>query len=189
MKSQDKDLTIIAEVKTCSPYGFVSRYSWDELFRIAEEVGDIISIHTDARWGGSLEHLRKARFLTDKPILAKGIHIYDSELEDVFQCGADFALVVGRVPDHSYLDKTFIEPLSLKELKDIPESLKVVWNSRDLRTGNTKDISLTDVRKKWKGWLCQASNIHTIDDVSESVDAVLVGSFLPEFAKSLKKMK
>ena len=44
-----KGTKIIAEVKTISPYGFKSDKSWEELFKIADEIGDIISVHTDKR--------------------------------------------------------------------------------------------------------------------------------------------
>ncbi len=67
-----KNIQIIAEVKIQSPFGFKSEKSWDELFVIAEKAGDIISIHTDARWGGSFELIKKAKSLTKKQILAKG---------------------------------------------------------------------------------------------------------------------
>ena len=73
-----KGIEIIAEVKTQSPFGYKSDKSWDELFEVANKVGDIISIHTDRRWGGSFELLQKARSLTNKPILAKGIHKNDA---------------------------------------------------------------------------------------------------------------
>ena len=66
-----KNTQIIAEVKTGSPFGYKSEESWDELFEVAESVGDILSIHTDPRWLGSFELISKARKLTDKPILAK----------------------------------------------------------------------------------------------------------------------
>ena len=69
-----KNIEIIAEVKTHSPFGYTSEKSWDELFAVANEIRDILSIHTDPRWGGSFELLEKARSRTNKPILAKGIH-------------------------------------------------------------------------------------------------------------------
>lgn len=33
-----KDLKIIAEVKTASPFGFKSEKSWDELFKVANKI-------------------------------------------------------------------------------------------------------------------------------------------------------
>jgi len=65
---------LIAEVKTESPFGFVSEKTWRQLFDIANKHGDIISIHTDKRWGGSFDLISKAKELTKKPVLAKGIH-------------------------------------------------------------------------------------------------------------------
>ncbi|MBP6974654.1 MAG: hypothetical protein KBB54_01790 [Candidatus Pacebacteria bacterium] len=120
-----KNIQIIAEVKTQSPFGFKSEKSWDELFAVANEIGDILSIHTDPRWGGSFDLVRKAKALTNKPILAKGIHATDMEVQQAIDVGADYVLVVGRIPS-IHQDKCLIEPLTLAELKKIPDNLKVV---------------------------------------------------------------
>jgi indole-3-glycerol phosphate synthase len=179
-------IQIIAEVKTDSPFGFKSNQNWNDLFKIANEVGDIISIHTDSKWNGSFDLVRNARKLTDKPILAKGIHAKDEDIKKAIESGADYVLVVGRIP-RVCLDKCLIEPLSLKQLNEIPKNAKVIWNSRDLKNGEMKKESFEDARKIWKGWLCQASNIKSIADIKKGADAVLVGSYLEEFAKSMKK--
>lgn len=179
------NIEIIAEVKTESPFGWKSSKSWDELFAIANRIGDIISIHTDSRWGGSFDLIKKAKVLTNKPILAKGIHATDDEIEKAVNAGADYVLVVGRIPT-IHLDKMLIEPLTLDELKIIPEDLKVVWNSRDLSDGGLKKETIEKAREIFKGWLCQASNIATIEDIKREANAVLVGTHLLEFAESLK---
>jgi len=178
-------MKIIAEVKTLSPFGFKSEKSWEELFKIANEVGDIISIHTDSRWGGSFDLVREARLLTDKPILAKGIHKTDSDIQKAIDAGAEHVLVVGRIPS-VHTQKCLIEPVNLKELKTIPNNLKVVWNSRDLSDGSLKEETFQEARNIFKGWLCQASNIKTVDDIEDGADAVLVGEHLEEFSKSLR---
>ena len=175
---------IIAEVKTQSPFGWKSTQSWDELFQLACEVGDIISIHTDARWGGSFELVRKARTLTDKPILAKGLHSTDADIQKAITAGADYVLVVGRIPA-IHERKCLIEPLTIAELKKIPSTLKAVWNSRDLSTGGMKKETFEQAREVFSGWLCQASNIQTIKDIKVGANAVLVGTHLSEFAESL----
>jgi len=180
----NKKVQIIAEVKTQSPYGWKSDKSWDELFRVADDIGDIISIHTDPRWGGSLELLKKARSLTKKFILAKGMHKSDEDIEKALELGADWVLAVGRIPAR-HKERCLIEPLSFEELKTIPEHLRVVWNIRDLRDGGRKKETFAEARKIFKGWLCQASYIRTIDDVEEGADAVLVGTHLVDFANSL----
>ena len=54
------NITFIAEVKTQASSGWRSERSWDELFDIANEHGDWISIHTDARWGGSMKLVSEA---------------------------------------------------------------------------------------------------------------------------------
>jgi indole-3-glycerol phosphate synthase len=180
----EKKPTIIAEVKTLSPFGFRSPKSWDELFVIAEKYGDIISIHTDVRWGGSFDLITKARKLTKKPILAKGIHKKDSDIEKAIENGANFVLVVGRIPK-IHVEKCIIEPYTLKELSKIPKTFKALWNSRDLKTGGRKKETFSKAREFFSGWLCQASHIKTIDDIHPRADAVLIGEHLEEFAESL----
>jgi indole-3-glycerol phosphate synthase len=177
---------IIAEVKTRSPFGYASGKGWEELFALADSVGDILSIHTDARWGGSFELIKKAKSLTKKPILAKGIHATDDDVRKAVDAGADHVLVVGRIPA-VHREKCLIEPLTIAELRDIPNDLKVVWNSRDLSDGGMKKETFAQARQAFSGWLCQASNIKTVDDIEEGADAVLVGTNLEEFAESLKK--
>ncbi len=177
-------IQIIAEVKTHSPFGWKSDKSWDELFAIANQVGDVISIHTEPDWHGSLDLIRKAKSLTNKPILAKGIHPVDEDIQKALEAGADFVLVVGRVPQ-IFLEKCWLEPVNIQELKNFPEGTKVVWNTRDLNTGNPKVETFTEARQLWTGWLCQASNISIAADVDPLADAILVGSHLSEFVQSL----
>lgn len=174
-------MQIIAEVKTHSPFGWDSSQSWDELFATANRVGDIISIHTDPRWHGSFDLLAKARALTSKPILAKGIHRSDSDITRALDLGANFVLVVGRIPKIS-LEHCFIEPTSLKDLENLHPSIKAVWNSRDLSSGGFKKQTFAEAREAFSGWLCQASNITSPDDVNPMADAILVGTHLPAFA-------
>src|SRR3989344_6831342 len=146
-----KNIEIIAEVKTHSPFDYRAEKTWDELFDIAKEIGDIVSIHTDPRWGGSLELIKKARLLTTKPILAKGLHTDDNQIQNAIEAGADWVLVVGRLP-MVHAEKCFIEPLTLKELRNFSSALKVVWNSRDLSTGEQKQETFEEARAIYKGW-------------------------------------
>jgi indole-3-glycerol phosphate synthase len=179
-------MLILAEVKTQSPFGWKSERSWEELFEIANRIGDVISIHTDERWGGSFDLLRKARKLTDKPILAKGIHKDNGMICRALRIGADFALCVGRIPMY-HRSKCLIEPNTLAELKCLVPTDKVVWNSRDLITGGLKADGFDAARRVFGGWMCQASNVKSITDVSPNADAVLVGSHLPDFALTVKR--
>lgn len=178
--------TIIAEVKTHSPFGYRSEKTWNELFDIAEDAGDIISVHTDPRWGGSLELIRRACARTSKEILAKGIHATDEEVEAAIEAGADRVLVVGRIPE-IHRDRLLIEPLTLQELRMIPHDMKAVWNSRDLSDGNMKTETFAEARSIFHGWLCQASNIRTVADIEDGADAVLVGTHLEEFVQSMER--
>lgn len=178
-------IILIAEVKTKSPFGYISSHSFDELFSLANDYGDIISIHTNERWGGSFELLQKARRLTTKPILAKGIHDNDEEIERAISCGADYVLVVGRIPKDIAKEYLWIEPLSLGGLKAIPREYRVVWNARNLKTGEPKEEQFTEARKIFDGWLCQASYIKTKQDIDQGADAILVGENLSEFIDSI----
>jgi indole-3-glycerol phosphate synthase len=170
----------IAEVKTQSPFGFFANKSWDELFNAANQIGDVISIHTNPLWGGSFDHLMMARRMTNKPILAKGIHRTDEEISKAVDIGADFVLVVGRIPT-IHQKKLLIEPNTLEELKLIPSNLKAVWNSRNLENGLNKSTTFSEARNSFSGWLCQASNIKSKTDIDDSADAVLVGTNLLNF--------
>jgi len=182
--SVNRNITIIAEVKTQSPFWYRSTHTWEELFAIANGIGDILSIHTDPRWGGSFNLIRKAKVMTTKPILAKGIHAIDEDIEQAIAAGADFVLVVGRIPD-IHQDKLLIEPLTLEELTSIPPTMKAVWNSRELSDGSMKKETFAQARSLFPGWLCQASNIRTVEDIEPGADAVLVGTHLEEFVSSV----
>ena len=177
-------ITIVAEVKTKSPFGFVSKRSWEEQFRLAEEVGDIIAVHTDIGWGGGIEMIKKARQMTSKPILANGVHETDESIDAAVKAGADYVLVVGRVPE-VHTDICWIEPIGLDQLASIPNNYKVVWDARDRKTGEPKAETFEQARELWQGWLCQASYIKHIDDVKGGANGILVSQSLPEFANSL----
>ncbi len=176
-------IELIAEVKTHSPFGWKSDKSWDELFALAHKVGDMISVHTDARWGGLLTLLRRARMRAEKPILAKGIHATDKDIADALACGANWVLMVGRIPEAGR-ERCMIEPLTLSQIREIPAGCRVAWNSRDLATGGLKEERFSDARRLWGGWLAQTSNIRTIENIEEGANAVLVGTHLAQFAAS-----
>jgi indole-3-glycerol phosphate synthase len=175
-------MLLIAEVKTVSPFGFKSDKDWSFLFDIANEHGDWISIHTDSRWGGSFDLLKHARKLTQKPILAKGIHATDDEIKRAFGSGANYVLSVGRIPPFNESQILF-EPKDLGQLSLASANTKIVWNSRDLDTGGKKPETIENARHLWTGWLCQASNVKNKKDICPNVDAVLVGTNIQEFVK------
>ena len=175
-----KNIEMIAGVKTRQ-----SIYTWLELFITADYIGDVIAVYTDKEFNGSYDLIARARRLTDKPILAKGIHATDENVKKAIDAGANYVLVVGRIPE-VYQEKCWIEPYTLEELARIPEEFKVVWNSRDLRTGGLKEETFEQARQIRKGWLCQASNIGTMKDVHPEADGILVGTHLVEFERSLR---
>ena len=85
---------LVAEIKTKSPFGFSSHKSWDELAEVAIHFGDIISVHSDPKWGGSFDLIEKVRGMTDKPILAKGIHSKDEEVREAIKRGANYVFIL-----------------------------------------------------------------------------------------------
>lgn len=176
----------IAEVKTKSPFGFNSKYTWDELFEVALKLGDMISIHTDPLWGGSFDLIEKAKKRTKKQILAKGIHASDDLVKNAFDAGADWVLVVGRYPEYKP-ERCFIEPYSIQDLKKLQSHENIVWNSRDLFDGSLKKETIKDVREFFGGWLCQASNIKSEFDIDSFCDAFLVGEHLMSFNENKYK--
>ena len=185
MKYKGLDFTMIAEVKTKSPFGFVSKYSWDEQFELACKIGDWISIHTDPDFGGSFNLVSKAKLGTDKRIVAKGWHKSNDDINRAFDAGADYVTIVGRFPS-KYSSRYLVEPLSLAEIDSIPTDFKLIWNDRDLFTGKPKARKFEEAREIWGGWLCQASNIKSITDVHPKANAVLIGTYLREFAESIR---
>jgi len=178
-------MDIIAEVKTKSPFGFVSLYAEQVLFNVADQIGNIISIHTNRRWGGSMDLITKYHTQTNKPILAKGIHGTDQEVEQALRYGASYVLVVGRIPDKSLWPWIMYEPLNLAQLKDTPPELKVVWNSRNLTDGSLKIESFAEARALFPGWLCQASNIKYPNDILPGAEAIIIGQNLVHYYKMI----
>ncbi len=183
-------MQIIAEVKTKSPFGYVSKLSWEEQFALANKIGDIISIHTDKRWGGSYDLLEKARDLTNKPILAKGLHKTNEEIERCLDIGADYVLAVRDYVDFFCDDNyatVMIEPTSLEFLTKLTDERrdfhKIVWNQRDLTTGLPKKETFEDARKIYKGYMVQASMIKTRADINPTANAVLVGEYSGNFVE------
>lgn len=178
-------MDIFAEVKTGSPFGYEAQRSWDELFEIALRIGHTISVHTDPRWGGSFDLLRRARDLTDKPLLAKGIHATDDEVKQAVDCGANWVLIVGRVP-RVHLVHCLPEPYTLQQLANQSGAIRrAVWNSRDLVTGGLKTETFDQARTLYPHWLCQASNISSLTQVHPTADAILVGQHLEQIAAEL----
>jgi indole-3-glycerol phosphate synthase len=187
----------IAEIKTQSPFGFKARRNFASLMRIAIQYGDWISVHDNALWGGDFETISFVRNNTKKPILAKGFHSTDDDIKRALDHGADYVLVVDRVPEDYYLhDKCLFEWSSFETFhKHAQENMnrcfeKVVYNSRDLKTGEVKDVneiqSFIDYRvpttvSKQKLWVCQASNIVNKQQIKEGVSAYIVGESLAEF--------
>ena len=206
---------MVAEIKTMSPHGFKSPYDRNLLQTLAIENGDIVSVHTDARWGSTYYDLRDAAKYTKmrekgQKVLAKGIHPNDDCIKLALQEGADYVLVVGRIPSSEYLPKCWLEPTTVEQLDVMIQTGcdSIVINSRNLRTGKISDVwagmgnrivarhlatdsdkssaeQVLEFFKELKGGrkinLVQASNIQTRNDVESWCDGFIVGEHLPQF--------
>jgi hypothetical protein len=172
------DKLFIAEIKTESPYGYKSDKGWEELFDIAEEIGDVVAVHTNYLWGGSFDLLRYVCKHSSKPVLAKGIHVHEFDYRRCFTLGADLVLSVG-LP--VFAPEIIFEPLEIGQLRDIPKGQKVMWNSRDLLTGGPKDITFHEVRRRFGGYLIQASYLEYPHQIDEDANGYIVGQHLENF--------
>lgn len=176
--------TVVAEVKDKSPFGFENPYSRLKQFEICEKYGDIISIHTDSRWGGSLDWLKIAKQLTTKPILAKGFHEGSWVSHLLNYTSTDYVLTVDDNPNlitrtqlrHEKHEKIWQEFTTLKNLENSKASV-TVWNKRNPLTGEYKKETIQEVREIFKGKLCQASGIKGPEDIGD-VDYILIGEGL-----------
>lgn len=191
----------IAEVKTKSPFGYESKHSFFELFDLACEYGDWISLHVDALWGGDYKTLSFAKRYTNKPILAKGLHPTDEDIKISLDHGADYILVVDRLPYprpssvkseyypwEKCLFEMYNENLINGNLSLYPQFFKqkFVVNKRKLFNRGTFEKSFIYQEKLNsfidRGlWTCQASGIYSTEDIHPKVNAFIVGEHLIDF--------
>lgn len=179
-------MIIIGDTKIRSPFKKEpSEHVWRDRLVFAIEYADWIAVHTDTRWGGSPDLIRLAKIATDKPILAKGIHTTDKEVEELIQLGADYVLVVGRIPADHLIDKCIMEVTCLDEFSYFRPDAKLAWNARNLVNGLPKVNTFGEAREHWSGWLCQASMIKCQHDIYSDADAIMVGEHL-ELLKNIR---
>lgn len=160
---------------------------------LAIEHGDWISVHTSALWGGDFQSISFVRKFTNKPILAKGIHATDDDVKRALDHGADYVLVVDRVPmNWDWNDKCLFEFSFLNQFKSLMEidywhKQKHVYNYRHLKTGKSKNFNGINqylgykTKTNEKLWVCQASGIQKPEDVRNGVSAYIVGQNLTKF--------
>lgn len=185
--------TLILDTKTKSPFGWESEFEWSENFDFAVEHGDMIAVHSMGEFGGYDTLVKIARSNTKKPIIVKGIHRTDDEIKKYIDMGADYVLVVGRIPDKSLWEHCMIEPTAIAELKnydwkgtEIGKLPLVVWNARNLVTGLPKAEKFDEYYGKVLFWVCQASMIESLDDIHPDADAIMVGTHMRKIVKEFR---
>lgn len=199
MKTVDKKPIFIAEIKTKSMFGFESKYNRETLINCAIDYGDWISVHTDPRFGGGFDDIYRIKQLTKKPILAKGFHCHDDDVKKCFDLGADYVLIVDRLPRDlfdKYGDKLLFELSDLNGTEkvswDILDNGKFVYNGRNLENGlGKKYIGDYEKYRKMFYWLCGASLIKKPEDIQTyypNCEAFIVGENLVEFCKEYRKV-
>lgn len=181
----------IAEVKTESPFGYKSKYSYDYLLDMAIENGDWISIHSSPLFGGSYDKIYQARNRIEKirlsrSIVAKGFHRSDSEIKRCLDEGATYVLCVDFIPHNDLIDRCLLEISNFENFKELAgrrPDLKYVHNLRDLNTGLLHKYNDFHVwREAYPDvWLCQASGIWNKQQVNPAANAYIVGENLVRF--------
>ncbi len=188
----------IAEIKTQSPFGYKSEHSFISLMNLAITYGDWISVHTNALWGGDYDALAFVRDMeVNKPILAKGIHGTDDDIQRALDHGANYVLVVDRIPHEKYFDKVLIEISHLSDFETVSKfyskspysDLKFVHNTRELNSGLPKKrYTYPEYRENCK-WLCQASGIRSLKDVNSDANAFIVGEHLVKVCNEVRAIR
>jgi hypothetical protein len=177
---------LIAEAKHESPFDGQLSQSFKAMFELADTYGDIVSILVDPRWGGSLDDLAWARSQTVRPLLAKGMHINDTQIEDAFGAGADYVLAYDYVP---YINphRCLVEPRNIGRFALLDPNQLAVWNARDLSNGERKDELPEEANVARNGeWWCQASFMRSLGDIHPGAGAAIVGTHLAEFVVPLE---
>lgn len=192
-----KKQMFVAEIKTTSPYGFKSGYTFNQLLDVAITYGDAVSVHVDALWGGSHWLLNETRNEVLRrqgkrhmPILAKGLHLTDASIEkSLYEFGATKCLVVGRIPAKKYLQHCWLEPITNNQANEMAKAGPdaIVVNRRHLQTGQDLGygpfIPTLESRKKGLK-IIQASMIKKPENVQKWADGFIVGEHLPAFVVS-----
>lgn len=118
-------LTVIAEHKRRSPSKGPIREDWGVVETIAAYdwggAGAISVLTESSRFGGSIQHLEKAREVTALPILRKDFIEHPRQLVEAKNAGADAALlIVGGLPqDRLHMLRYFAEQIRLDTLLEV----------------------------------------------------------------------
>lgn len=173
----------VGEIKTKSPFNFISKYTKEELFYVCVDKIDWLSIHTHPDFGGNAHDISYFRKKTDKPILAKGYHQSNDEIQKCLDFGADYVLTVDFIPAEHLLGKTLLEFSTLADFESALQkypAAKYVYNARNLKNGKSRLEGLYNYYRK-ANFLVQASFIKSTGDVKQDADAFIVGENLVEF--------
>jgi len=198
-REQNKPIKLIAEIKKASPSKGLIRadFNLSEIVSVYDKK-DVaaISVLTEKRYfEGSLDYLKAARQLTNKPLLRKDFIFDDYQVYESRLNGADAILLIASALDEYQL--TDLQGLSkelglecLAEVHNLKELEIALYSGADIiginnRDLNTLKIDLQTTLKLLKDIpddkvIVSESGINTRDDVkvleSTKVDAMLIGT-------------
>lgn len=200
MKETETKPIFIGEIKTQSPFGYKSPHSFIKLAELAIEKADWISVHTNALWGGDYNAISFVRNLTDKPILAKGFHHTDDDIQMALDHGADYVLtlnqdrIFNRHKDRLLFELSLIQTRNIRSFykermgNNYFDKLKFVFNGRNIKNGQKRGMSKYDDYRELCPWVCGASLIKKPEDVKmyyPNCDAFIAGENLVEYCEGL----
>ncbi len=159
-----KGLSVIAEIKRCSPSaGEITEKSVEELAEIyADSTAACISVLTeDLYFGGSPEDITKVKKITSKPVLMKDFIIFKEQIYLARLCGADAVLLISSI-------------LSEEEIKILNETAKQCGLSV-----LNEVHSLSDIKKLQGNKKIEITGVNSRDLVSLKVDESVHEKLIP----------
>lgn len=208
--SERKWPKLIAEVKKGSPSQGLIRADFNivEIVKLYDTYADAMSILTDEKFFlGSLENLKIARSLTQKPLLRKDFILDEFQIYEARLAGADTVLLLASILNSEkiqfFLDlirslgmEALVEVHTETELKEV---LKTSTQIIGINNRNLKDFSIDLENSNRLAQLIPAgkiivseSGIKTKSDIrkiSSNVDAILVGTAISKSLNLEKKIR
>lgn len=192
-----KGINLIAELKKMSPSAGVINKNFDieQIIKIYNKYASAISVVTDKHFfGGSLDNLKKAKTLSNLPLLRKDFIIDEYQIYEARSAGADAILLIASVlPQEKisnfiklakkYKMSSLVEIHNIKELKKvlIAKAEIIGINNRNLKNFKINLGTTLNLAKYIPGnkIIVAESGIQNYGDIvnfNNNVNAVLAGT-------------